>query len=71
MLQISFMACSLLLGRCEEKQLTFLEDPATISAFACAFQGQVEIAKWTRTNPNWCIAPGGFKCRPADMMAKA
>ena len=72
MIEISFIACTLLAGQtCQEQRLTFMEQPGSLTVFQCAFTGQVEIAKWTREHPNWSLAPGGFKCRPAGMMAKA
>lgn len=71
MLEIIFMACSLLQGNmCEEKRLVFMEEPGTLTAFSCAKYGQMELAKWRAQNTNWCI-PRGYKCRPAGQFAKA
>lgn len=71
MLELTFIACSLLNGNvCEQKRLTFMENPGSISAFSCGLYGQIEIAKWRRENPNWSVAQG-YKCRPAGQMAKA
>lgn len=70
MIEILFIACSLLNGQtCEEKRLTFMEDPGSLSAFSCAFYGQIELAKWQMTNTNWC-ASQGYKCRSAGQYAK-
>ena len=46
-------------GRCKDFTMSFLEDqPAT--PFQCAFYGQIEIAKWQESNPNWVV--NDWKC---------
>ena len=74
MIEIVFKACLLVATPagpvCEVKQLTFAENPASLSVFQCAFVGQVEIAKWATEHPAWRIS-GGYRCRPAGILAKA
>ena len=74
MIEILFKACLLVLTPtgpvCEAKRISFAEDPRSLSVFQCAFTGQVELAKWASEHPNWRIA-GGYRCRPAGVMAKA
>ena len=73
MIEILFLACSTVapIPLCEQKRLTFASEPGTLSVFQCAHYGQSEMAKWAEANPMWRIAPGGYKCRPAGLYAKA
>lgn len=67
MIELVFMACAA--TACSEQHLTFAEQPAVITAFQCAFTGQVELAKWVSEHRNWRVV-GGFKCRPAGVVAR-
>lgn len=69
MLELVFAACSIVSGAsCRDFTLTFDQDAGQISAFACAFNGQVELSKWQSEHPNWRIAR--FTCRQAGLFAK-
>lgn len=71
MIEVVFMACSLVIGPvCQEQRLVFAQEPGSLTSFQCSMYGQFEMAKWAIAHPNWRIAPGGYKCRPAGIMAK-
>lgn len=60
MIAIVVSICSIVQGaQCREIDLTFLEEQFTPQQ--CMFYGQVEIAKWQESHPNWRIH--GWKCR--------
>ena len=54
-------------ARCKDVRLNFAEQ--NVSAQACMFNGQLEIAKWSETHPGWQVAKWG--CGRAGIMAKA
>ena len=69
MIEIWFIACSLLAGQqCRDVHLTFYSD--NLTPFECMHYGQSAIAKWTMENPNW-ILKRGYKCGRAGQFAKA
>jgi hypothetical protein len=86
MLEIVFLACSLLAadGHCKSVHLManpgetlvgLVSDPiyaeaSPITPVSCAKNAQTEMAKWQGENPNWSVGRGGFKCQPASTMAK-
>jgi hypothetical protein len=54
-------------GRCKDVRLNFAEQ--NVSARECLFNGQVEMAKWSETHPDWKVA--SWQCARAGIMAKA
>lgn len=85
MLELIFMACSLLNGNACKSVSLFLHPTETlvgrvdqpiyaeaspVTPVACAKNGQAEMAKWVNEHPNWTTGRG-FTCRPAGVMAKA
>jgi hypothetical protein len=48
-------------------RLNFAEQ--NVSARECMFNGQIEIAKWSETHPDWQVAK--WQCARAGLMAKA
>lgn len=68
MIQIAFLACSILHGSvCKDVNLTFHTESLTV--FECMKYGQFSIAKWQKKHPNWHIM-GGYKCGPPSKFAK-
>jgi hypothetical protein len=53
--------------RCKDVRLNFAEQ--NVSARECMFNGQIEIAKWSETHPDWQVAK--WQCARAGLMAKA
>lgn len=54
-------------ARCKDVRLSFAEQ--SVSPIGCMMNGQVEIAKWTETHPDWQVAK--WQCARAGLMAKA
>lgn len=52
--------------RCRDITLTF--DADSVTPFTCMMNGQLGLAQWTETHPNWRIVR--FTCRPAGQVAK-
>jgi len=67
-IEIAFLACSLLLGRCEDVTLKFHSSNGIV-AFECMRYGQWQIVQWQRAHPNWSVSRG-YKCRPARQVAQ-
>ena len=69
MIEIAFLACSLLQGgECMEVELRFYSQ-ASPSIFECALYGQAAMAKWVVKNPNWSVARG-YRCGPPSKIVK-
>ena len=69
MIEIAFLACSLLDGSgCKDVSLQYHSEVPP-SAFQCARYGEVAIAKWVVDNPNWSITRG-YTCGPASKVVK-
>jgi len=69
MIEIAFLACSLVLGgQCKDVQLHFYSQ-TTPSVFDCALYGQAAVAKWVVENPNWSVA-SGYRCGPPSKLVK-
>ena len=54
-------------AHCKDVRLNFAEQ--NVSARECMFNGQIEIAKWSETHPDWQVAK--WQCSRAGIMAKA
>jgi hypothetical protein len=68
MIELVLTVCSILHGaKCNEVKLSFAEQQ--VSAFECMMYGQLEIAKWRETHPDWQVAK--WQCGRAGLMAKA
>ena len=52
--------------RCKDVNLTFAGD--NITAGQCMFAGQVEMAKWSNSHPNWQVKR--WTCGKAGTFAK-
>jgi hypothetical protein len=53
--------------RCKDVRLNFAEQ--SVTPHECMFNGQIEIAKWSETHPDWQVAKWG--CARAGIYAKA
>lgn len=68
MIEVVIHAClALQPAMCVAAPLTFVEN--SVSTFACLMYGQLEIAKWRETHPDYVIK--GWKCGIAGRYAKA
>lgn len=68
MIELVFMVCQIANpSTCKDVRLSFVEQ--FVSVQACMFNGQVEIAKWVETHPDWQVTKWG--CARAGIMAKA
>jgi hypothetical protein len=54
-------------SRCKDVRLNFVEQ--SVSPRECLFNGQIEIAKWTETHPDWHVTR--WACGRAGVLAKA
>jgi len=69
MIEIAFLACSLLEGGgCKDVSLRYHSDVPP-SVFECTLYGQTAIAKWAAENPNWWVAHG-YTCGPPSNVVK-
>jgi hypothetical protein len=67
MIEIAAAACLISAPeRCRDVSLTV--EASSRSSFACMFDGQVRLAQWTETHPNWRITR--FTCREAGTVGK-
>lgn len=65
---LAFIACSLMAGNaCKEVQVPLMPE---VNSHQCMLFGQMEIAKWVRDNPNWCVGRG-YKCGRAQDFVRA
>ncbi len=53
--------------KCKDVRLTFAEE--NVTPYACVMTGQIEIAKWMDSHPDWQVAKWG--CARAGIYAKA
>ena len=66
LLEISFLACSLLAGQsCKDVHIPLHPQ---VSSMQCMLFGQQELAKWVESNPNWSI-PKGYTCSKVGSVA--
>jgi hypothetical protein len=67
MIEIAAAACMISApSHCRDVSLVF--DANSTATFACMTQGQVQLAQWTVTHPNWRITR--FTCREAGTVRK-
>jgi hypothetical protein len=65
-LELSFLACSLLAGQsCKDVHIPLRPE---VSAMQCMLFGQQELAKWTIDNPNWSPSRG-YTCAKVGTVA--
>ncbi len=66
MLELSFLACTLLAGqKCQDIHIPLLPE---VSSFQCMMHGQQVLAKWVMENPNWTISRG-YTCAKVGTVA--
>lgn len=54
MIEIVVSVCSIVQGAtCKDVRLTYMAE--SVSPMECMMKGQVEMAKWAESNPNWKI----------------
>lgn len=53
--------------KCKDVRLSFAEQ--NLTPHSCVMNGQIEIAKWIDTHPDWQVAKWG--CTRAGQFAKA
>jgi hypothetical protein len=51
---------------CKDEKLVFAE--AGLTVYTCAMRGQIEIAKWANSHPNWRVH--GYKCGKLGQVAR-
>jgi hypothetical protein len=67
MIEIAAAACMISApNHCRDVSLIF--DANSTATFACMTQGQIQLAQWTVTHPNWRITR--FTCREAGTVGK-
>ncbi len=68
MLEVSFLACSLLTGqKCQDIHIVLLPD---VTMMQCATFGQQAIGEWVRNNDfKWSVS-GGYTCGKVGSYAK-
>lgn len=54
MIEIVVSVCSIVQGAtCKDVRLTYMAE--SVSPMECMMKGQVEMAKWAESHPNWRI----------------
>jgi hypothetical protein len=53
MLELLIAACLSIAGPCRDFQLLY--DPSQVPLTMCVSSGQVEIARWKETHPDWTV----------------
>lgn len=67
MIEIAAAACLISAPeRCRDVSLVLEANNA--ASFSCMFEGQLRLAQWTTTHPNWRITR--FTCREAGTVGK-
>lgn len=67
MIEIAAAACLISAPEhCRDVSLTF--EAENLTANACMTSGQIHLAEWTNSHPNWRITR--FTCRQAGSVAK-
>ena len=61
MIELLIAAC-LAQGEC--RYFALLYDPREVSVTACVAKGQIEVARWKVSHPEWSVE--GWRCRFAD-----
>ena len=65
MIEVIALMCAMT-GACKDVQLTVTAE--TVTPLQCAFNGQIELAKWMQDNPGW--SPRKITCQRVGRYAK-